>query len=187
MTSISRRELLQAVLGTSSLALAGCNRTALPTEGDYLAQDFALGHRLRDPVAWAAVPTDWQTVPVVIVGGGIAGLAAGWRLLKQGYRDFVVLDLEREVGGTSRSGSAGRLQFPWAAHYITTPLADNIELIELLQEMQIVEGLDQDGSPIIAEQYLCRAPEERLFSEWHLDRRPLSRIGGDGGRRASDA
>ena len=163
MTSISRRELLQAVLGTSSLALAGCNRTALPPEGDYLAQDFALGHRLRDPAALATVPTDWQTVPVVIVGAGIAGLAAGWRLLKQGFRDFVVLDLEREAGGTSRSGSSGRFQFPWAAHYITTPLADNLELIELLQEMQLVERLDQDGSPIIAEQYLCRDPEERLF------------------------
>lgn len=163
MTSISRRELLHAVLGASSLSLAGCDRTALPSAGDYLAQDFALGHRLRAPATWASVPTEWQSVPVVIVGAGIAGLAAGWRLLKQGFRDFLVLDLEREAGGSSRSGSAGQFQFPWAAHYITTPLPDNVELIELLQEMQIVESLNKDGSPVIAEEYLCREPEERLF------------------------
>ena len=60
------------------------------------AQDFALGHRLRDPSATVALPTDWQSVPVVIVGGGIAGLSAGWRLLRQGFRDFLVLDLELE-------------------------------------------------------------------------------------------
>ncbi len=90
-------------------------------------------------------------------------MTAGWRLLKQGFRDFIVLDMEREIGGTSRSGSYGRFQFPWAAHYITTPMADNVELIQLLQDMQVVEHLDQDGSPIIAEQFLCRETEERLF------------------------
>ncbi len=49
MSSINRRELFQAVLGTSSLALAGCNRSTLPQAGDYLSQDFVLGHRLRSP------------------------------------------------------------------------------------------------------------------------------------------
>src|SRR6185436_1558836 len=33
----------------------------------------------------------------------------------------------------------------------------------LLAEMGIMEGTDQDGEPIVKEQFLCREPEERVF------------------------
>lgn len=164
MSSISRRDLIQALLGSSALMLPGCRQHPLPDEGELLAPNFKLGHRLRDSQWQAAIEApQWQSVPVVIVGAGIAGLAAGYRLLKSGMRDFVILELERETGGTSRSGQTGKFLYPWGAHYITTPMAENVDLIELLCEMQIVEQVDPAGQPVVAEQYLCREPEERLF------------------------
>ena len=42
-------------------------------------------------------------------------------------------------------------------------MKENTALISLLDEMGVIEGKDNDGEPIIAEQFLCRDPEERMF------------------------
>ena len=42
-------------------------------------------------------------------------------------------------------------------------MKENTALISLLDEMGVIEGKDNDGEPVIAEQFLCRDPEERIF------------------------
>jgi hypothetical protein len=42
-------------------------------------------------------------------------------------------------------------------------MKDNTALISLLDEMGVLEGKDREGEPIVAEQFLCRDPEERIF------------------------
>ena len=71
--------------------------------GEILGAADALGHRLQ--AMNFPEPTETLKTPVVIVGGGIAGLSAGWKLLKAGFTDFVILELESEVGGNARSGA----------------------------------------------------------------------------------
>ncbi len=51
----------------------------------------ALGHRLRD--AGFPAPQETRQVEVLIVGGGVAGLAAAWKLAKSGLDDFLLLDM----------------------------------------------------------------------------------------------
>jgi hypothetical protein len=48
-------------------------------------------------------------------------------------------------------------------------MAENHSLIAILREMEVIERLGADGSPVVAEQYLCRDPGERVFVEgaWH--------------------
>ena len=36
-------------------------------------------------------------------------------------------------------------------------------LLRLFEEMGLLEGQDQDGQPVVAEQFLCRDPQERVF------------------------
>ena len=102
MATINRRELIGSLLGISAATLAGCskNETA-EIEGELLSPDFETGHRLRDHGASIAAIREWNEIPVVIVGGGIAGLTAGWRLQRAGYSDFVLLELEDRVGTRS--------------------------------------------------------------------------------------
>jgi hypothetical protein len=102
---------------------------------------------------------------VVIVGGGVAGLSAAWHLQEKGFENFVLLELERAPGGTARSGSnpSAVVPYPWGAHYVPAPLKENETLISLLSDMGVIEGADANGNPIIAEQFLCRDPEERIF------------------------
>ncbi len=100
---------------------------------------------------------------MAIVGGGIAGLAAAWRLAKAGFHDFTLIEMEPRPGGTSASGTSEISAFPWAAHYVPVPMKENAALVSLLDEMGVLEGRDAEGEPVVAEQYLCRDPQERIF------------------------
>lgn len=164
MTTFNRREILAGFLGLP-VALAACRRNAAPPlpVGEIVGSSDVFGHRLRDGYH-LEVPADaWERVAVVIVGGGVAGLTAAWRLLKSGFQDFALVELESAPGGTSRSGSNRVTSFPWGAHYIPAPMKENEALVSLLGEMGVIEGVDKDGEPTIGEQFLCRDPEERVF------------------------
>lgn len=167
--TLTRRELILTLLGAPALLTSGCSATPrLPPAGELLGQSLEIGHRLRDGFRPQPNADQWRDVGVVIVGGGVAGLSAAWRLKKNGCEDFVVLELEPQPGGTSRSGRCELTPYPWGAHYLPVPLAHNHDLIRLLDEMGVVESLADDGSPVIAEQFLCRDPDERVFvdGEW---------------------
>ena len=161
---LNRRELLAAFLGVP-FALTACRRSEAPPlpAGEIVGASDVFGHRLRDGLH-VEVPQDaWTNVPILIAGGGVAGLTAAWRLQKSGFTNFVLVELESAPGGTARSGSNRLISFPWGAHYIPAPMKENAELVSLLEEMGVVEGKDKNGEPIIGEQFLCRDPEERVF------------------------
>ena len=164
MSNLNRREILAAFLGIP-FAIAACKReqtTPLP-QGEIVGASDVFGHRVRDGIRIEVPPDKWTNVPIVIVGGGVAGLTAAWRLVNSGFNNFVLLELESAPGGTSRSGSNHVSSFPWGAHYIPAPLKENQHLVALLDEMGMLEGRDQFGEPVVAEQFLCRDPEERVF------------------------
>jgi protoporphyrinogen oxidase len=169
LSRCSRRELLATFLGVPFALAGGCSRRMPLPDGRIVGTSMALGHQLRDSLVPAPAAGAWERVPVVIVGGGIAGLSAAWRFLHAGFDRFVLVELEPAVGGTSRSESKGIVPHPWGAHYLPAPLRDNRALLLLLREMNIVEGEDRDGQPIFGEHILCRDPHERLFfrGKWY--------------------
>src|SRR5713226_1967437 len=164
MSDFTRREILAAFLGVPA-ALAACrsNETGRLPEGELVGASDVIGHRIRDGLHITPSQDQWQRVGVVIVGGGVAGLSAARRLLKAGFDDFVLLELEQAPGGTARSGRSPLIAYPWGAHYLPAPMKENTALISLLDEQGVLEGRDADGQPVVAEQFICRDPEERVF------------------------
>ncbi len=174
---LTRRDVLSTFLGAPFAALACGERVASLPPGELVGASDEVGHRLRGGAM--PQPSRWETHDVVIAGGGIAGLSAAWRLAHAGIRDVVLFELEAALGGTSRSSAS----FPWGAHYIVAPSAENRVLWRLLDEMGVVEGgagappavppaprrrgagatAAEAAAPQIAEQFLVRDPEERLF------------------------
>jgi hypothetical protein len=156
-----RRAFLAA---SAAAAAAGCRRRrrGLPFDGELVGPDLETGHAMRDLQLPPA--STFEPVDVVIVGGGIAGLSAAWRLLGQDFRSFVVLELEEAAGGTSRSGRNHAGAYPWGAHYIPAPGRENPALVRLFQECGLLEPGPADADPVVKEQYLIRAPEERIFA-----------------------
>src|SRR5215831_2190465 len=129
--------------------------------GGIVGGNATLGHRMRDRQMPA--PTESTRTGIVIVGGGIAGLAAARRLNRRGKNDFVLLELEAEPGGNSLSGRNNVSAYPWAAHYVPISGPDSSEVTELFEELGIITGRDASGLPIYNEEYLCADPMERLF------------------------
>ncbi|MBI4911643.1 MAG: FAD-dependent oxidoreductase [Acidobacteria bacterium] len=162
---LKRREFLASSLAASALACRR-RRRGLPFEAAFLGPAVDLGHRLR----WGELkePSSFEPVDVVVAGGGIAGLGAAWRLAGEGFGNFVLCEMEDDVGGTSRGGLNGVSAFPWGAHYVPAPSRDNPPLLRLLREAGVLEGFDVKGEPIFGEQFLVRAPEERIhaYGQW---------------------
>jgi len=95
---LSRRKFLQA----GSAALIGLSVKAdRAITGGFVNDSSQLGHLLRDRAAFPA-PKKVEKHAVVIVGGGMAGLSAAWRLQKRGFRDFGLLEMNERPGGNSR-------------------------------------------------------------------------------------
>jgi monoamine oxidase len=122
---------------------------------------------------------------VIIVGGGVSGVSAGWKLVRSGVTDFVILDLGERLGGTSISGEANGTAFPWAAHYINTPPPEADCIFEVLEDIEVIAGYTDLGWPIMNPEYVLREPEERLFidNRWVENLDPFS-SGTDADRQA---
>jgi protoporphyrinogen oxidase len=171
----TRRDILAAFLGVPLALSTGCSRKKPPLpEGEIIGPSFELAHKLRDGFRPKPEAAQWFKKSVVIVGGGIAGLSAAWRLLRAGFDDFVVLELEPRPGGTSRYDTSPITSYPWGAHYLPVPMKENRALVRLLKEMRIVEGEDEEGEPIIGEETLVRDPEARIWhgKNWYVHDEP---------------
>lgn len=160
----TRREILKAFVGLP-LALAACEK-GVPIndfDGEIIGASNNVGHILRERRNFEVPENNWKDTKIAIVGGGIAGLTAAWKLEKENFKDFVLLELENKMGGTSASSTSNLVSYPWGAHYLPVPFKENVELVGLLDEMSLVESKDEQGNLIIPEQYLTRDPEERVF------------------------
>jgi hypothetical protein len=151
---LGRREFLA---GLATIAIVGCGgKTDPPIQGGFAEDGSDWGHRVRDGEGLVE-PTRSERVPLVIVGGGIAGLSAAWWLERSGFTDFVLVEAASEVGGNARSGENEVSAYPWAAHYVPVPGPDSTLARTLLEEL----GVLQDGS--WNETALVYSPEVRLF------------------------
>ncbi len=160
----TRREILTYFLG-APFALTACRSNSAGNfpDGEIIGANVDVGHILRENRAREVPVNNWENVKVAIIGGGIAGLSAAWEFQRNNFNDFVVLELENKIGGTSASGTSNIVSYPWGAHYLPVPFQENAELIALLDEMNLTEGKNQAGEIIVKEQFLCREPEERIF------------------------
>ena len=148
--SLSRRQFASAAL------IGLTSKAATQIEGEFVNDSFAAGHRIRDH-APLPQPAREERIPIVIVGGGIAGLSAAWRLNKRKFHDFVLLEMNQEAGGNARSGRNEVSAYPWAAHYVPVPGPQATYVRELFEDL----GFLRDG--VFNDRYLCFAPQERLF------------------------
>jgi len=129
--------------------------------GELLGMNHTLGHRLRDGGLSPASET--RQTGVLIVGGGIAGLSAGWWLARHGRDDFTILEMDAEPGGNSRGGQSPLVAYPWGAHYLPLPGAEAEYVRTLLAELGVLQGDPAAQRPTYDERYLCATPQERIY------------------------
>ena len=174
---LSRREMLTVLVGAPIAALACQRYKSRQYAGRIVGGNKSFGHRVLDSSAEVAAANNTEEVEIAIVGSGVAGLSAAWRLERQGEPNYVVLELESQSGGTSCYATDGVVPYPWAAHYLPVPDSSNVELTALLKEFGALEQ-GRNGQFEPAEIMLVRAPDERLYIDgrWTPGLLPRSRM-----------
>ena len=170
--------------------LQGCSPALPPSlpPGRLLGDAPELGHRLRaDGAEGFPAPSETRRIPVLIVGGGIGGLAAGWKLARSGFSDFQLLEMSGETGGNSRGLSTVAGACPMAAHYLPLPGVEAVAVRELLAELGVLQGDPRAPRPTYDERYLCAAPQERLYRNGLWQEGLWPQIGATAGDRAQYA
>jgi monoamine oxidase len=151
---MKRRTLLAAA------ALAGCAE-APAFDGGWVGAAHERGHRLRSGVLpMAAVQ---RRAGVLIVGAGIAGLAAARAFAQAGVDDVQLLELEDQPGGNSRGHVLAGQACPLGAHYLPLPGPATHEVSDWLHELGLLRH--ELGRTVAEERHLCHSPQERLFIE----------------------
>ena len=70
--------------------------------GEIAGEPSGIGHLVRQPIAETLIPPPTgRRHTAIIIGGGVSGVSAGWKLARSGVTDFVILDLGDQLGGTS--------------------------------------------------------------------------------------
>lgn len=156
---MDRRHFLLS--GASAGALAACSPWARPGRTEILRPGMAIGHRLRDGTHWP-VPAAEINTDVVILGSGIAGLTAAWKLAREGHRRFVLI-AGPERGGNAAAGRHGAITFPTGAHYLPLLSRESVHMREMLADCGVINGNAYGDEPEYAEAALVHAPRERLL------------------------
>jgi len=160
---VNRRQFLQ--LGAAA-ALAGCSDLSWPVVPPWLPltvrrPGMAEGHWLRG-LRVLPPSAGERRADTVIVGGGVAGLTAAWRLQQAGYTDFLLLN-GPEPGGNANGGRWRDVPYPRGAHYLPLPTPESTHVRALLQAQGILIGDPSGARPRYDERYLLHAAAERLL------------------------
>jgi protoporphyrinogen oxidase len=177
---IKRRDFINGILAGSSVVafgptLGGCGSDSeeggkqkpgvqTSDKGDV----YELCHKLRDGESWSFPAASGTTYDCVVIGAGISGLTAAWRLRAVGHDSILVLDKDDPAGGLSRSDGGNPL-YSQATAYTVYPYNDN--LYDLYFDLGIVTGQDSEGSAIVDPKYIVAAPANNVYMDgkWYED------------------
>ncbi len=164
---VDRRAVLAGSAAVAAGAVGWVASRDAPIKGKVGGADMARGHRLRD--SKFPPPTREERTGIIIIGGGVAGLAAGWTLAEAGYDDFTLIELEDETGGNARGRRNAVSAYPLGAHYLPVPNREAKALRHMLTKFGMITGADADGAPIYDPYQLCADMEERVLwqGKWH--------------------
>lgn len=159
---MDRRSFLAMAGGVGAAALTGAGfqrwQEITPTL-HYPGRDE--GHFLRErralPAPGATIETD-----VVILGSGIAALAAAWKLKKGGHSGALMIDGPQPFGNAA-GGHFGDLAYPTGGHYLPLPSPESTHVREILFDLGIIERDPYSEKPTYDERFILHGPEERLL------------------------
>jgi predicted NAD/FAD-dependent oxidoreductase len=157
---IRRRSLMAG----AAACLAAC-QPELTWRGGWVGDAIERGHRLRE--RHSNTPDVQQRAGVLVVGAGIAGLAAARALMQSGVDDVAVFELHDAAGGNSRGHALAGLPCPLGAHYLPTPGPQAHEVSQWLHELGLTRH--EHDRNVYDERHLCHSPQERLLFDgaWH--------------------
>jgi hypothetical protein len=156
---MDRRRFL--LLNAGAPLVAACTPWLHETPVSISKPGMTEGHLLRDGARWP--PSRGSiTAEIVILGSGIAGLTAAWKLALEGHRQFVLVT-GPEPGGNTAGGRSGDIGYPTGAHYLPLMSSESTHMREMLADCGVIQAGAETSEPEYDETALVNAPRERLL------------------------
>ncbi len=179
---ISRREFVNGILvSAASLALMP-RRGESASHGHLLApldktDSFTICHEI-----WRGknfIPTESAGIlyDCIIVGGGMSGLVAAWKLQRLGVAKILVVDQNEMMGGLCRADEIGGVTFARASAYASFPSSG--ELTELYRDIGLIKSNDKSANIEIDRKYLLQPPHDQIHMQGQWAREPFNSRGFD--------
>ena len=151
--------------------LGNCGRLTKNNFPIEVKSNRSFGHQIFSQLQNAGTSAPIKT-NYLVVGGGIAGLAAAVKLKKE---DFYLLELDNQIGGSSSAGEFDHLKFAQGAHYeLSYPSNYGEEVLSFLNQLEIVyHDRLTDQWKFKDKQYLIDKSSESLCKEGALERTQL--------------
>lgn len=179
---MQRRSFLRwtAALGAGGAAAAGIAAYARWREitPELHHPGRAEGHYLRDAQSRQALPapSDIIDADIAVLGSGIAGLTAAWKLHREGARNVLMVD-GPEPFGNAAGGAYGALAYPTGAHCLPTPPQECLHVRHMLYDLGIITRDPYGPTPQYDERLVLHAPHERLLYEGRWQQGLVPRAG----------
>lgn len=119
------------------------------------------GHFLRDRRALPPPARVLQT-DVAILGSGIGGLCAAWKLNQLGHSKALMIDGPQPFGNAA-GGRFGDLEYPTGAHYLPLPSPESVHVRDILFDLGMIERDPMAEKPYYDERFVLHGPEDRLL------------------------
>lgn len=173
--SMPRRDCLGWMGAAAISPLLGCQPATPTLTGGFVGIDPARGHQLL--AAPATAMAEQRRADVLVLGAGVAGLAAARALTSSGIDNLAVLELEDRPGGNARGSQIQGLPCPLGAHYLPVPGAAAPELQHWLEELGLRRR--EAGRWVYDQRHLCHSPQDRLYfnGEWQDGLLPTQGVG----------
>jgi hypothetical protein len=121
----------------------------------------AEGHFLRDggrlPPPSEVIETD-----IVILGSGVAGVSAAWKLGRAGHKNVLMID-GPEPFGNAAGGHFGDLAYPTGAHYLPLPTPESVHVRDILADLGLLTGDPRSAAPTYDERAVLHGPADRIL------------------------
>ncbi|MFT3735063.1 MAG: NAD(P)-binding protein [Rhodocyclaceae bacterium] len=169
---MQRRDFLAALGVLSAGGLSGCHWRDSRPPVTVFRPGMQQGHAARD-MRQLPAPTETLECDVAILGSGAAGISAAWKLAREGYKNFILLD-GPVAGGNTAGEQLGGVPCPTAAHYLPLPSPDSVHVREMLAALGILRGDPRAAAPEYDESILVHPLHERLREgeRWHEELLP---------------
>ena len=155
-----RRTFLTSTAAAAALGAAGYFKLEhLPVTVNYPGREA--GHRLRAglPPRTAANAGRFD---VIVVGSGLAGLTAAWKLTKLGVRNIAMVE-GPELHGNAASTNDFGISYPTGAHYLPLPSMESMHMREMLSDLEIILADPYGERPTYDERFILHAPGDRVL------------------------
>ena len=174
--AISRRDFLNGILiSGAALSLASFSgllpmqvaAAGAPVASDDRTDDFSLCHRIWRGELTVQPNRRAHLYDCVIIGGGMSGLVAAWKLRELGVKDILVLEKDDVLGGLCRSDTIGGIVAAKASAYPSFPF--NEDMIALYSDLGFIRV--RRGKVTVKKEYVLQPPYDQLFSrgKWVSD------------------